>query len=1275
MLRRFLSQTRLLTILQGVVTFAGLVLGLSVAVILLFSTLLLTSETVRLELTQTLVNRVNTSSNIHITIDGLTIPGIEQWQVEKLVIERDGQIWIDSRHVKFHWQPSALLNQALVIETLSANNVSFYSPLDEHKTSDQQDNSPHKRSFPLASIPLKAIQFKTLTIGTLSLHGLIPNESNKQSYNYAINADAKWQQDTPLLLNIEVKALNETPAKLTVRSRSNNWNSVTIEGSLQEDAGGFFGQLLQLPKEQEIAASFDSLITMDEHRFSVNIAPFDFPLAKRNVSLSSQFTLTKNTRDLYLDKVDLAIDDTKHTASGSLVDGQLNIDLDLNQFPLDLVNPWVTSQYSGDLTAQILIQGAMTHPIIRGQITSHVRYNNIPITVDFIGSANKDELTFDRLNASWDEAEITAVGRLDINGDTSTLELSAKHVDVDLLKLLNISIPKELQATITTVQATLHGSIKNPQGKLQFSANGQYKQQPFALSGDLNKTMNTVIIKNAFLTAMEGKAQVNGQVQTDSMQGNLSIDANAIPLTLLELAGISLPDTLKATVDTQLNFEGTLAKPALKGVASIHGHYQDIPFNTEAIGSYQDSTLQLEKLTLRALDGEAQVRGEFHTDSLKGTLNIDANAIQLTLLELAGVSLPDTLTATVNAQLSLKGTLAKPALKGVVSINGHYQDIPFNTEATGSYQESNIQLEQLRLHAFDEEILTASGSYQAQQITANIEAKQLPSTLISTLGWQIQPGHFNANVHVRGALEKPLIDGVLSYKTVLPGIDDQGEEKPITFSWELNMNTVENSLNIASTFKRDSNTPGELLLKVPTAFYAHYFLHNNVSSDPGNIPLQATINGAFDLQTLSFLLDPDLHRLRGGIYTDFTLSGTLRHPKIEGSLKTDKASYENTITGTTVNDINCSVITQQTTLRIDTCQATDGSDGSYAIDGEVQLPFDDGLGRITLGLQTSSANILRQPNIEGEATGKINLTGNFKELLASGKMEVSPFTTLLDSTLTNGTPHIDVEEVYGEQRGEDKPPSNKSGLTAIAIALPSITLDLLVTVSRQAYLRGHGLDAELQGEILIKGDLQNPHYEGEFETVRGVFEVFGKKFKLEKGQVTFTNNTIALSIPGVYQKKGRLIRAELIGTNDNIDLSLSAIPIMPEDEILAFIIFGKSLQKITPFEAIQLANTVQTLRRGGSGFFDPIGKTRDILGVDTLSVEAEKTDAGDNGVNVGVGKYLNEKVYFELERTPNPSQPWKGNLEIELTPNVNLESSTGGASGIEGAQIKWKRDY
>jgi translocation and assembly module TamB len=86
--------------------------------------------------------------------------------------------------------------------------------------------------------------------------------------------------------------------------------------------------------------------------------------------------------------------------------------------------------------------------------------------------------------------------------------------------------------------------------------------------------------------------------------------------------------------------------------------------------------------------------------------------------------------------------------------------------------------------------------------------------------------------------------------------------------------------------------------------------------------------------------------------------------------------------------------------------------------------------------------------------------------------------------------------------------------------------------------------------------------------------------------------------------------------------------------------------------------------------FDPIGSAPDMLGIVTLPIESAATEDGQSGINVGIGKYLNENISLELEHTPNPSQPWKGNLEIELTPSINLESSTGGQTGIESAKLK-----
>ena len=171
----------------------------------------------------------------------------------------------------------------------------------------------------------------------------------------------------------------------------------------------------------------------------------------------------------------------------------------------------------------------------------------------------------------------------------------------------------------------------------------------------------------------------------------------------------------------------------------------------------------------------------------------------------------------------------------------------------------------------------------------------------------------------------------------------------------------------------------------------------------------------------------------------------------------------------------------------------------------------------------------------------------------------------------------------------------------------------------------------------------------------------------------FSDDAVSLFVQGRHVGNEITFIASLSGTMDDLKIELRTLPSLPEDEALARLLFGKSVRDITPIQAIQLASAIQTLRGEGGGF-DPLGKARELLHVDSISVESQETSEG-SGVAVGVGKYITEGVYVELSRTPEPSQPWKGSVEVELSPNINLETTTGGSSGFGGVELQWKNDY
>jgi translocation and assembly module TamB len=1123
----------------------------------------------RLWLAQTAIDQLNSSAALHISAKGLAIPQLGHWRATNITVSQNQKTWMVIDDLNLRWQPQALFDHSLIIDHIFARSFSL------HKlpaTTEADKDNADKTNYLASELP--AIELKKLTIESLNLYGFLADDNNQgneqSSLHYAVNANANWIKNSPLQIDLNARGLNDIPATINLQVQSDDWVHTSLTGSLSEAAGGFFGERLQLPKQQAIQADFAVAVTASIDSYAITLQNLSFPLAQRNLVAQGDFTVATKNQAVQINDLVLTVDDSRHTISGSLIEQQLDFEVNTNKLPLDISSPWQQTVDSGELTTRLNITGTLAQPQAQGHIALNMDYQQLPVVVDFTGLMNKNLLRIDTLNAQLAQADLQAQGEINLTTNTSQLNVTANNFDLTTLAIFDLQLPSQLEATITNAKATLHGPIKNPQGELFINGEGRYEQQPFTLQSHLTKDETTVVIHQTTLAVADGNITAQGSIQPETLDADLAINADSLSIAPLKLAGINLPETLTATVSTQLKLQGNLRSPSIAGDAKIQGDYEEIPFIVNAKGYHQSDESQLETLTVSS---------------------------------------------------------------------------------------------------FDEQVFTASGHYHQEVFDINLQAKKLPSQLFSALGWHIQPGKFNADLQAQGSLKSPTIDGHLSYATVFSGYDDEGDENDIDFIWDLDINSNIDAINFASTFTRDNHPPGKLLIQVPTQPYLDYVQQSK--SQPTTVkplPLAATLTGNFSLQTVSFLLNPDLHRFTGNLSTDISIGGSLEKPTLKGDLHLEQARYENPVTGTLVTNIDCLLTAEQILLSIDNCQASDDSKGSYALAGTILLPANNSVGNVDLKLQANSANILRRTDIESEATGEIVLSGDFSDLLASGSLEVAPFTAIFDTNFSSGIPSIKVEEVQSLQT------TDQAADEKISIQ-PKLRFDLEITATQQAYLRGHGLEAELQGQINIHGDLKKPLYVGEFKTVRGVFDVFNKKFDIEQGQVNFANNAIGLTFTGVYEEDDQQIQADISGTNDDIEITFSAIPDIPEDEILAFIIFGKPIQTITPFEAVQLASAVQTLRGGGSKFFDPIGKTREALGVDTLSIESATTDEGDSGVNIGIGKYINEKVYLELERTPNPSQPWKGNLEIELTPSINLESSTGGQTGIEGAEITWKRDY
>ena len=120
---------------------------------------------------------------------------------------------------------------------------------------------------------------------------------------------------------------------------------------------------------------------------------------------------------------------------------------------------------------------------------------------------------------------------------------------------------------------------------------------------------------------------------------------------------------------------------------------------------------------------------------------------------------------------------------------------------------------------------------------------------------------------------------------------------------------------------------------------------------------------------------------------------------------------------------------------------------------------------------------------------------------------------------------------------------------------------------------------------------------------------------------------------------------------------------------MSLLLFGKNKDNISPMQAIGLANGMRKLSGYGGGF-DPLALGRKILGVDDINIQ-DNFDTESS--YLGIGKYLTDKVYLELEQG-NQDFGRKTKIEIEITPKISLESTIS-EKGDSSFGVNWRFDY
>jgi len=349
-----------------------------------------------------------------------------------------------------------------------------------------------------------------------------------------------------------------------------------------------------------------------------------------------------------------------------------------------------------------------------------------------------------------------------------------------------------------------------------------------------------------------------------------------------------------------------------------------------------------------------------------------------------------------------------------------------------------------------------------------------------------------------------------------------------------------------------------------------------------------------------------------------------------------------------------------------TASAGASTGGQLRASGSVGLsaPYN---GDLTIDLQSVGLN---DPQLyRTTASGQVTVSGPVGGgALIAGRLVLGPTELRLPSTGLGGAGTLpDLRHV--NEPADVRATRARAGLVDAGRAGrngPPFRLDLTIEAPSRVFIRGRGLDAELGGVLTLGGTTAAVVPNGAFNLIRGRLDILGKRLNLFEARLQLEGKFLPfVRILASNESDGITTSVLIEGPADAPSVRFVSSPELPEEEVLARLLFGRDLTSLSVFQAAQLAGAVATLAgRGGEGI---VGKLRKGFGLDDLDLMTDAT----GGASVKAGKYLSKNLHTEI--IVDQQGQSQINLDLDLSPSITLRGST--SSDSTGIGIFLEKDY
>ena len=423
-------------------------------------------------------------------------------------------------------------------------------------------------------------------------------------------------------------------------------------------------------------------------------------------------------------------------------------------------------------------------------------------------------------------------------------------------------------------------------------------------------------------------------------------------------------------------------------------------------------------------------------------------------------------------------------------------------------------------------------------------------------------------------------------------------------------------------------------------------------------PVDMRANGRLDLSIANGVLGAQGREARGVMQLDMRVAGRLPSPVVTGAIDLQKAEFQDFAQGVRLSDINGHIVGEKDHIVIQSLTAKAGK-GTIGVAGSAGvlapgMPVDvritaKNASPVASDLLTAAFNA--DIAIKGQATTRIDVDGN---------VNLQKVNVNIPSSLPTSVAQLDVIRP-GQQAAA--PAEHTEEAHAVVIGL-----DLQVISPGMFYVRGHGLDAEMAGNLLIKGTASNPNITGGFDLKRGNFDLAGISLNFTRGRVAFNGSGVShkldptLNFEADRSVQGRVAMLKVEGYASEPRISFSSTPELPQDQVLALLLFGTDGHALSSAQMIELGAALATL--SGVTTFDPMGMLRKTLGLDRLAIGGG-SGVGNGGTTVEAGKYVMKGVYVGAKQSTSGAGT-QAQVQVDLTKHLKLNTTVGTGGNVTG---------